>query len=79
MKQTKTNHIAVAYGEDKKCVMVCVCKMADDMEVAKLMNEVSAHKEAEAQEKQALKDEIESCKEEIKKLTDEVKHLKGED
>lgn len=79
MKQTKTNHIAVAYDENKKCVMVCVCKMADDNEVAKLMNEVAEHKQKEADEKQALKDEIKKCKDEITELNKEVKLLKGED
>ena len=78
MKNIKTNHIAVAY-EQGKCVMVCVCKMADDNEVNKLINEMNAHKEAEAQEKQALKDEIEKCKDEIAKLEKDVKLLKGED
>ena len=78
MKNNKTNHIAVAY-EQGKCVMVCVCKMADDMEVNKLINEANAHKEAEAREKQALKDEIESCKSKITELKKEVKLLKGEE
>ena len=78
MKQTKTNHIAVAY-EDKKCVMVCVCKMADDMEVAKLMNEANKHRQEQNEEKQALKDEIKECKDKIEELTKEVKLLKGED
>ena len=78
MRNNKTNHIAVAY-EQGKCVMVCVCKMADDKEVNKLINEVNAHKEAEAKKKQSLKDEIESCKKKIEELEKEVKLLKGED
>lgn len=75
--EVKKNHIAVI-TENGKCVAIAKCKLADDIELSRLQNEVNEHKQEELEEKKALLNKISDLENEINILHTEIRYLKGE-
>lgn len=75
--EVKKNHIAVI-TENGKCVAIARCKLVDDKELSRLLNEVNEHKQEVEEEKEALLNKISDLENEVNTLHTEIKYLKGE-
>lgn len=77
--EMKKNHIAVLLDDKGKCEQISKCILVDDTKLASLKNEVNAHKQRKAKEKEELLNRLGELEKKCERLEKEVKLLKGED
>lgn len=66
----KNKHVAIAYDENGKCLLVSKVKLVNDLELNKLFNEQHERESKELKEKQKIEDTFEklwSCTSDINK------------
>lgn len=77
--EMKKNHIAVVLDDKGKCEQISKCILIDDTKLASLKNEVNAHKQRKAKEKEDLLNRLGELERKCESLESEIKVLKGED